>query len=330
MLFRSMIGPPLGGILVGLFRWEVIFLINVPIGIFAYIYGTRILEQDEVNVGGETFDKFGAVVFFVGIITLFGSLLNGETIGWGDLKIVLGLILSIISFIIFYRWEGKIKHPILDFSLFKNRLYTLSIFCAFISFMAIFCTNIIHPFYLQYVLGISPAKAGILMIIFPMSVVFIAPLSGYMSDKIGGQILTLLGLIITVSGLIALSFLNADSTYLNIILSIGIVGIGNGLFQSPNNAIIMSLASKQKLGIAGSINALTRNLGMVFGIVISIALLYNKMSAKIGYKVDSYVTGRPDIFIYAMRFVYLTAAALCSIGVILTFIRMVGNVKKFK
>lgn len=84
-------------------------------------------------------------------------------------------------------------------------------------------------------LGISPAKAGILMIIFPISVVFVAPLSGYMSDKIGSQILTLLGLITTVLGLILLSFLNENSTYLNIIISIGIVGIGNGLFQSPNN-----------------------------------------------------------------------------------------------
>lgn len=326
----TMIGPPLGGILVGFFRWEVIFLINVPIGIFAYVYGSRILESGEVNVKGETFDKFGAVLFFIGIITLFASLLNGETIGWLDLRIILGFILSITCFIIFYRWEKKIDYPILDFSLFNNRLYTLSIFCAFISFMAIFCTNIIHPFYLQYVLGISPAKAGILMIIFPISVVFVAPLSGYMSDKIGSQILTLLGLITTVLGLILLSFLNENSTYLNIIISIGIVGIGNGLFQSPNNAIIMSLAAKEKLGIAGSINALTRNLGMVFGIVISIALLYYKMSAKIGYNVQSYVVGRPDVFIYAMKFIYLTAAAVCSIGVMLTFIRMVGNVKKIK
>lgn len=92
----------------------------------------------------------------------------------------------------------------------------------------------------------------------------------------------------------------------------------------------MSLAAKEKLGIAGSINALTRNLGMVFGIVISIALLYYKMSAKIGYNVQSYVVGRPDVFIYAMKFIYLTAAAVCSIGVMLTFIRMVGNVKKIK
>lgn len=325
----TMIGPPLGGILVGFFRWEVIFLINVPIGIFAYIYGARILEHSEINVKGETFDKFGAAVFFIGIITLFGSLLNGETIGWGDQRIILGFILSIICFLTFYRWEKKIDHPMLDFSLFKNRLYSLSIFCAFISFMAIFCTNIIHPFYLQYVLGIPPAKAGILMIIFPISVAFVAPLSGYMSDKIGSEILTLLGLVTTVLGLIALSFLNANSTYLNIIISIGIVGLGNGLFQSPNNAIIMSLAPKQKLGIAGSINGLTRNIGMVFGIAISVALLYNRMSAKIGYKVESYVIGRQDVFIYAMRFIYLTAAAVCFIGVILTFIRMAGA-EKFK
>lgn len=323
----TMVGPPIGGIIVGLFNWEAIFLINVPIGIVAFILGVKLLPKDDKNIS-ENFDIFGAAFFSLGIISLFWTMLSGEQKGWSSIYILTGFSVSIISLLIFYFYEKRVKHPMLDFSLFHDKLFTVSIFCAFISYMVIFCNNIIQPFYLQNALKITPQKAGLLLMVYPISVALTAPASGYLSDIIGSEILTLLGLAITMLGLILIAFLSLDSSFLSIIIRMCILGIGNGLFQSPNNSIVMSLVPGHKLGIAASVNALIRNLGMVFGIAFSLTLLYNRMSAKIGYAVDSFIEGREDAFMYAMRFVYLTAGFMCLIGMVLTLLRLIEKKKK--
>jgi hypothetical protein len=106
--------------------------------------------------------------------------------------------------------------------------------------------------------------------------------------------------------------------------------IGNGMFQSPNNSLVMSTVDKKNLGIAGGINALVRNLGMVFGISFSTTLLYNRMSSKIGYHVVGYVEGRNDAFVYGMYCVYIAAAVICAVGAVLTAYRLYGMKSKRK
>jgi EmrB/QacA subfamily drug resistance transporter len=317
----TMLGPPIGGIMVWLFNWESIFLINVPIGVIAFLLGAKLLPKD-IKTSKESFDLVGAVVFATAIVLLFLSMLSGEHIGWTNKYIIIGFSAALVCFLGFYFYEKRIEHPMMDFTMFHNKLFSISIFCAFISFMVIFCTNIIHPFYLQNALKISSEKAGLLMMIYPIFVALTAPVSGYLSDKIGSEVLTLLGLTTTALGLTAMSFLTLKSSYLSIVLRIALIGIGNGLFQSPNNSLVMSTAPRHKLGIAASINALTRNLGMVFGIAFSLTLLYNRMSAKIGFSVDSFVEGKEEVFIYAMSFVYRTAAVICLVGILLTSLRL--------
>ncbi len=111
---------------------------------------------------------------------------------------------------------------------------------------------------------------------------------------------------------------------------VAIMSIGNGLFQSPNNSLVMSTVPKHKLGIAGSVNALIRNLGMVIGVSLSTSILYNRMSYKIGYPVFSYVSGREDIFVFGMTYVYITAASICALGAVLTAVRLYGSKNKKK
>lgn len=318
----TMLGPPLGGIMVEIFNWESIFIINVPIGIVAFFLGRKMLPKEEKKENTTDFDSKGAILFIFFVVSLFWAMLSGEKLGWKNKYIIISFIIASTSFITFYFVEIREKSPMLDFSMFHNKLFNVSIFCAFVSFLVIFCYNIIHPFYLQYIMNISPARAGILMMVYPISAGIIAPISGYISDKLGSEILTFFGLLITTIGLVLLGYLNTSSTYFDIVIRIAILGSGNGLFQSPNNAIVMSLVHKSKLGIAGSINALVRNMGMVFGIAFSVALLYNRMSHSIGYRVVNFVPGRPDVFIYAMKFVYLSAASICVIGIILTLLRI--------
>ena len=119
-----------------------------------------------------------------------------------------------------------------------------------------------------------------------------------------------------------MSILNVDSTLLSMIIFIAIMSIGMGLFQSPNNSLIMSTVPRDKLGVAGSVNALVRNMGMVCGIALATTLLYTMMSSKIGYRVTDYVVGRNDAFIYGMKTVYITAGIISLVGAILTFLRL--------
>jgi EmrB/QacA subfamily drug resistance transporter len=156
----SMAGPPIGGFIIASLSWKYIFLINVPIGIFVFFLGLKILPKSKQSTG-ERLDKKGAVLFAVSIASLFGALLMGEESGYGNPVIISGFVISIISFLIFIYIEKRTEIPLLQLKLFQNRLFSLSIFCAFISFVAINSSTIIQPFYLQNTMKYSPAFTGI-------------------------------------------------------------------------------------------------------------------------------------------------------------------------
>lgn len=318
----TMVGPPLGGLLVGNFNWQVIFLINIPIGILAYLAGVKYLPREEMFPGKLNFDFKGAVFYGVTVVAFFLSLLNGETLGWKSLLIISGLILCLISFIVFCYVEMNTSAPMLDFQLFNNKVFSAGIFCAFISYCVIYFTNIIQPFYLQYILKFSPQSAGFIMMVYPVTAAFMAPIGGILCDKIGYKIPTSMGLIFTCIGIYSMSFLGLNSSNLNIIVSMAILGCGYGLFQSPNSAGVMSSVPKSKLGISGSINSLIRNLGMTSGISLSVAVFYGHMSLKSGKHITALSSSKPEFFINSMDFAYKIGTLIAIIGVIVSIIRL--------
>lgn len=317
----TMVGPPLGGFIVGSASWKYIFLINVPIGLITFIMGFKVLPKDEKNTG-EKLDIKGALLFVVTVISLFASIMTGQDIGYAHPAIIAGFLVSVIGFILFIFVERKTEVPLLDLNIFKNSLFSLSLFCGFISFVAISCPSIVQPFYLQETLKLSPEFTGLIMIAQPLILSVVAPTSGHLSDKIGSEFLTFLGLLLTSLGLYLLSALNEHSPIALLVVFVGVMSAGNGLFQSPNTSLVMSTVPRHKLGIAGSTNALIRNLGMVMGISLSTTLLYISMSSKLGYHVTSYVAGRDDVFVYGMRHVYILAGSVCALGALLTALRL--------
>lgn len=322
----SLVGPGLGGLIVGISSWEYIFFINVPIGLIILIYAFKLLPKDQ-KISFGNMDYLGALLFMLFIVPLFASLSEGLNRGFNDPLIIFGFFLSGLSFILFLFLERKIENPLIQFKMFENKIFSISIVCGFITFVAIFCNNIILPFYLQDVKSYTPQQAGLILMIYPLILTVVAPISGHISDKIGSEILTFIGLLLVSLGLLFMSALNENSILLNMVIYIGIMSVGMGLFQSPNNSLVMSTVAKDKLGIAGSINALVRNLGMVCGITLATTLLYSMMSLKIGYRVTDYVARRNDVFIYGMRVVYITAALICFIGASLTFLRLIRKGK---
>ena len=320
----SLVGPPLGGFIVSVLSWKFIFLMNVPIGVVAYVMGVRILPKTD-RVAREKVDIKGTFMFLLAIAALFGSLISEESLGNVNPLIIAGFIIAAIAALVFVRVEKRHKTPLLQLDMFKNSLYSLSILCAFISFLSISATILVQPFYLENTLRLSPASTGLVMMAYPVVLSVLAPVGGYLSDRMGSEFLTFLGLILTSLGLFLMSTLGKHSSISMIVSFVAIMAAGNGVFQAPNNSLVMSLVPRGKLGIAGSINAFVRNLGMVFGVSMSAMLLYNRMSSNLGFHVTNYGPGMDDAFIYGMRVVYAAAGVMCAGGAALTMYRLYGK-----
>ena len=314
-------GPALGGLIISFADWRYLFWVNVPIGFVAYIANVKFSTKSSPKTGGK-FDAAGFVLFSLVLVPAFAALEYGQNAGYGSLWIIACFFVSGVSAVIFFIVEKRCRQPLLDFSIFHDRMFTISIFCAFTSFVAISCSNIILPFYLQDILSMSPGQAGMYMAVYPAILAVAAPVSGYISDKTGPEILTAAGLMATSVGLYLMAGLNESSSHLTIIFFIGVMSLGNGLFQSPNNALVMSLLPEEKLGAGGSINALVRNVGMVTGVTLSTAILYSTMSIKTGRHVTGYVKGESGAFLFGMRAAYIMAASICLLGAVLTAVRL--------
>lgn len=304
--------------------WEYIFWVNVPIGLIAIVLGWKVLPKDLVRVKSRI-DLPGSLLFAVFIVTLFAGLLLGQQLGYRDNRILASLIAAAITLIAFLMVELRRKQPLLQLSLFKNPLFSLSIFCAFLVFVSNFCFNIIAPFYAQNMLNMSPFSAGFLLMLFPISMVIVAPLSGALSDKIGSELLTFAGLIVMVIAQFGLARLHEGSPVLLVGVWIAMLGIGSGLFGSPNNSLVMSTVPRTQLGSAGSVNSLVRNVGMVVGITVATSILFNVMSSRAGYRVTGLIEGRPDIFLSGMHVVFMTSSSICLLSALLTGWRLFSS-----
>ncbi|MBP2644883.1 MAG: drug resistance transporter, EmrB/QacA subfamily [Firmicutes bacterium] len=270
----SMTGPGLGGLLVGTLGWQSIFFVNIPVGI-AGIMLARIFLPSGEKKHDETFDFKGAACFSLGICILLLVLSHGVDWGWTSFYVKAGFTVSILSFFLFFHIEKRTEHPMIDLSLFRIRPFLAGNLSGLLSFMAVFCNSIMLPFYLSTVLQLSPTQIGLLITPFPLIMAVTAPFSGYLSDKISPVILTTGGLAITTAGLLVLSTLGTTTSLWQIAIMQGVLGLGNGFFQAPNNNSVMSSVPQSKTGIAGSINALMRNLGMVTGTAAAVSVFEN-------------------------------------------------------
>lgn len=323
----SLVGPSLGGFIVDYTKWEYIFWINIPIGIIVVILSLKLLPRSK-NKLDEKVDLPGSLLFLVFIVLLFGGLGQVQQLGFSSPSVLISLFVSVILFCLFIRREKRIEMPLLELSLFHSKWFSISLICSFITFLAIFCSNIVMPFYLQDTLGLSPKNAGAFLSIYPLVLALAAPVSGYISDKIGSEILTLIGLCLISAGLLLMSTLDASPNYWAMGIYVGIMSLGNALFQSPNTSLVMSTLPRNKLGIGGSISALVRNLGMIVGITLATTLLYQSMSAKVGHHVSDIAAAGTPAFIFAMRIVYLTAFAICLVGAFITAFRLFSRKKE--
>jgi len=311
----SLTGPSLGGFLVTHFGWSSIFFINLPIGILGFFLGSYFLPEGSIR-RGQDFDFKGAFLFAGSIITFLLALSEGNKIGWNS-WLILGLFaVSILLFLLFVGNERKVGDPIIDLALFQTPFFAAGSLAALISYLLLFFVVILMPFYLDNVLDYSPAQTGLLLTPIPLALAIVAPLSGRLSDRIGPVILTCTGMMVMGLGLVSLAGLSAASSQLEIMGKLFLFGTGIAIFNSPNNSALLGSVSRDKLGVVGGLIATMRNVGMLMGIALSVAvftlLLQKQAAGGESYK---------QAFIHALSKTFWLGAGISILGLLLSLVR---------
>lgn len=311
----GIIGPSIGGILLNFFPWHIIFWLNVPIGVFAVIVLLKYLPNSfDKTYDSKGFDLTGSILLLVGFSSMFIGILLSQQWGWADWRILTLTILGLILLIALYRYESKQSEPILPVSLFKNKWFTVQLLACFMVFIIDFFFDVIAPFYLQNARQFSPLFSGFFLLIFPVVQLFVAPISGSLADRHDPFKITLVGLAIISFGQIFYVLSGLNNTILIFAIGAALAGLGNGLFHSPNNVLVMSNVEEKDYGSAGSVYSLARTVGMVVGSAMSTTLLFGSMSILNGSRVKSYTSNNPQLFIDGM---HMTFGLSCLISVIL-------------
>ncbi|MBP2631960.1 MAG: drug resistance transporter, EmrB/QacA subfamily [Firmicutes bacterium] len=322
----SLTGPSLGGILVGTLNWQSIFYINIPIAILAVLFGYVILPADEQQTV-TPFDYMGAALFALSMTSLLLVVSHGQEWGW-DSPIVYGIsFVALVGFSIFFYHEIHVEHPMIELALFKNWTLLSGNIAGMLSFIAMFSNNILLPFYLHTILSLAPTQIGLAITPFPLLMAVTAPVSGYLSERVNPAILTTSGLSLTMCGLLYMSALDANSTIWHVIISQAVMGIGSGMFQSPNNNSVLSSVPKSKVGLVSGINALVRNIGMVSGVAISVSVFENHKHQILSSIVEPSSAEQIAAFLSAYHTSIIVAACFAGVGAMISFNRR-GYLKK--
>ena len=316
----TVIGPSVGGILLENFSWNMLFLSEFLLCILILILQFLMLKGDDTQETSEKIDWRGSLYFSISIASFFISLQQSQKLGFSNTFVLIGFVLTALFFTAFVIWQRKISNPLLDLGLFRSKMLSYSLIGTTLSYSTISAFNLIMPFYLQNVREMSPSESGLMLAIYPFLLIFIAPASGRLSEKVGCEILTIYGLVFSIVALIGMTFITQYSSYWVVISLIFVLAVGSGLFQSQNNLLVMRSVPSKRLGIGGSLNALSRNIGNNLGIVLMTIILYSSISAAVGYHTTSYIESRPDAFILGMRNTFILAGVVDMIAI--AFLRL--------
>lgn len=274
-------GPTLGGFLLDVLSWHWIFFVNLPVGIIGTIMAWHFVP-DIKPAGRQRFDFLGAATLFFGLLLALLALTIGQNWGFGDARILGMMAASMMLLAIFVFVEGRVRHPMLDLSLFSNELLRINLLTGLTTFISIAGTMYLMPFYLGNMLELPPRMVGLLLSVFPVIMGFIAPLAGRLSDRYGPRLMTTIGMAVLALGYFLISTLRETTTIPVFVMMFIPIGIGMGMFQSPNNSAVMGVAPPDKLGVVSGLLSVTRTLGQVLGIALLGAIWAIRVEARAG------------------------------------------------
>ncbi len=327
------LGPIIGGLLTQAFNWRWAFWVNVPIAIagFAlaalYLYneiGTRVRAAGAARAPRERFDFLGAALLAVSFSALLYFVSLGPMYGWGSQQMLIVLNVATAASLLFIIWQLVARSPLLDLRLFGSRLFAMANFSASFASMGMIAVLFLLPFYLEDVLHYSLFWSAVLLTPFPLTMLVVSPISGFLSDRFGSRLLATVGMLIAAGSLASLSTLDLRSTYEPIALRLVVLGLGMGLFQSPNNSAVMSSAPGERRGVASAVLGTMRNLGQMLGIGIIGAVFVSFMPfsafLQLALTGETTATGAQAV-VAAFQICYLVATGFAVLGALTSLIR---------
>jgi len=325
-------GPTLGGVITTYLTWRWIFYVNVPIGIVGLVFTWYVLKEAIRFRGGQKFDPWGAMILSAGIIAIMLGLSFGQDSGWAS-PFIIGLFVGGLLLLVgFVGVEKRVAAPIVDLTLFRNRLFAAANTSGLLSFFALFAVSFLLPFYLENLRGYPTDVAGLLLTPVPLAVSLVAPVSGWLSDRFGSRVLSSMGLAIAALGLWLLSQLNADSSMFDIIWRLVVTGIGQGLFQSPNNSAVMGTVPRERRGIGSGFLSTVRVVGQSLSVAVAGAIFAGLGAAQAGQVLTHVnhlspekVAALQNTFVNGFHGALIVCAAIASIGVLTSLVR--GNAR---
>ena len=272
----SVIGLTLSGVILSLADWRALFYINIPIGIFGTIWAHYRLKEIATKDTYTGVDWVGFITFASGLgllllsITYLSYGIAGYEIGFGMLAA--GVVLLIAFTFIELRQQHKKVQPILDPKLFKIREFAGGSLAQMINAIAWSGVVILASFYLQLVAGYGPFQTGIRLLALDAGFITVGPLAGRLSDKYGSRGFTMAGLAISSIAFLIFSFVNPSSGVNTVMIGLGILGVGSGLWVSPNISSVMGSVPPNRRGIASGFRMTLSNIGDTasFGLAILI------------------------------------------------------------
>jgi len=305
------LGPFLGGVLTDQFGWRSIFYINVPIAIAAAILIVWKLRGEWAECQGEKFDLAGSLIYSAALVSVMYGFSVLPNIS-GEVLLVVGVLL--IGFFVWF--EHRLENPVLNMQLFfRSRIFAFSNIAALINYSATYAVAFLLSLDLQYTKGFSAEYAGFILIAAPFFQMIVSPFAGRLSDKYDSLILSSLGMGLTAFGLFLFVFLDQTTPLWYIIVVLIILGIGFGLFSSPNINAIMSAVDKKYYGVASGINSTMRLLGQMLSMGIAMMLF-------------SIVIGQVEItpayypqFTQSLHWAFILFTVMCVAGIFASLAR---------
>src|SRR2546421_481001 len=280
------IGPVLGGALVAI-GWPWVFWFNVPLALAGSAWAAMILRDLTRRDEDTGFDVLGTVTFLIGLTGLVLGISKGGISGWGSPVVLGGLAAAAVVMPAFVLIERHHRAPMLDLSIFSSRLFSAAAAAAFINGLARFALMFVFVFYFQGVQGNSPILAGVKLAPLALGMLISSPLAGVWADRRGSREMAVLGMLVTAAGLALMTTLGRDTSYTASGIYLFIVGIGSGMFNSPNTAAMMGTVPARRRGIAAGARVLVQNTGAVISIAFVLAVVTSSGPKEVLFKVFS-------------------------------------------
>ena len=324
------VGPTVGGFLTEQFTWRAIFYVNLPIGVIGFIATILVLRENAARKRTRL-DIWGAVLLAVGLATLTLGLSFGTEWGWDSPQLIVCLATAVVALVALVIVERRVPSPTVDFSLLRNRVFASANVSLILSFLALFAVSFLLPFYLEELRGYSAEQAGLLLTPLPLTIAVVAPWSGALADRIGTRWLASVGLALACLGLVLISQLGPDTSVPDIIWRLCVTGLGQGLFQSPNNSALMGAAPRERQGTASGFLATGRVMGQSVSVALAGAIFTGAGAALAGSQLAAIHAGQgaspaqnaalQQTFVSGFHSAFLVCAAIAAIGVLTSLVR---------